>query len=593
MKHQPITSRVAAVRAWMARQSLDAVIIPSTDPHQSEYPPERYRGRAWITGFTGSAGTAVVTTDDAGLWTDSRYFLEAERAIADTPFSLHRLHTPGTRDVPQWLAETLPSGSRVGIDPRTITCADARHLSSTLTAAGTELIAIEDPLIEAWEDRPGLPGEPVWVLESSYTGETAQARLERVRSAVREQGGAAHIVATLDDIAWILNLRGTDVAYNPVFLAYLTVTATETTLYTDAQRISSDVAEHLARCGVTLAPYESFESACASLPGPVLLDPSRVSWAISEATGSTPVLEQPQPSVMMKAVKNAVEQEHIRAAMVRDGLAMVRFLAWLEREVAAGSALNEGSVAEKLQQIRAEDPLYRGDSFNYISGFGANGAIVHYAYDPDAPAPFEQNGVYLVDSGGQYRDGTTDITRTVAIGTPPETARRDFTRVLQGHIALATLHFAAGVCGRDIDAFARAPMWRDGANYGHGTGHGVGFALNVHEGPQRIAPNGSDAPLVAGMLISNEPGLYRPGQWGIRIENLVLVQPAGTTEFGEFFAFETVTLCPIDRRLILTELLSAEERTWIDAYHARVREQLAPALSDRDRAWLDAATAPL
>ena len=591
--------RLTKLRNWISTDRVDAVIIPSTDPHQSEYPPAHHRVREWISGFKGSAGTVVVTTTAAGLWTDSRYFLEAETVLAGTGIELHRLHTPGVRDYPDWIIDHLSNDTPanrwnpavIAVDSRVVSMAAYRALESKVRSIGASLIDLKDAIDTVWRDRPALPVEPIFRVPAAIAGEDANSKIDGVRRSLGDHRCTTHIISTLDDIAWTLNLRGRDDPYNPVFLAYLVVGSDAVTLYTDPRRIDSAISEYLASRKIELAPYERFLSDLPSLGGPILLDPRRTSRAVAQRC-SAAVVEATQPATVAKAHKNAAELSNLRDAMRSDGVAMVQFLSWLDGRVADGAPLDELSAAAALRSRRAAIAGYISDSFNYISGFNANGALVHYAADERSNATFTPPGVYLIDSGGQYTNGTTDITRTVAIGPPPDEARRDFTLVLKGMIALSTLLIPEGTAGHEIDAIARAALWRDGKNYGHGTGHGVGFFLNVHEGPQRIAPTASDWPLEPGMIVSNEPGLYRPGKWGIRIENILAVTTDSETEFGRFLSFETLTLCPIDRRMIEPALLTAEERDWVNRYHARVGEQLSPALETKEHDWLAEATAP-
>ncbi|TVR74241.1 MAG: aminopeptidase P family protein [Spirochaetaceae bacterium] len=597
------------LRIWMNREGLDAFIVPSSDPHQGEYVPLRYQTRAYISGFTGSAGTVVITATEAGLWTDFRYFLEAAAAVEDSPFVLHRQNTPGTSDYPQWLSERLEAGDTVGFDGSMATEAWYDSVRRILGDRGVLLKSTADPFEDLWPDRPDLPAAPVESLDVRFTGESAHARITRIRRELRRHDARAHVVSTLDDIAWILNLRGNDVEFNPVFLAYLLIPEAEPArLYTEPTRLRPDALTALKAADVEVREYERFPEELESFPGPVMIDPDRTSHAVAQTLGSRLLRVQPQPSTVFKARKNTTEIRCLKTAHERDGVAMVRFLAWLDRTAREGSAQDELTLASKLREFRAADPAYVSDSFAYVSGLNGNGAIVHYSTTRESAAKLEQPAIYLTDSGAQYRDGTTDITRTVAIDATGGAAvvdrfpevREDFTLILKGHIALARLIFPVDKPGREIDAIARVPLWARFRNYGHGTGHGVGYFLNVHEGPQKIAPGGPDYPLEAGMLCSNEPGLYRTGLYGIRTENLVLVQhasdpsnPEETPPFGEFLSFETISLCPIDRRLVDPSLLTAEERAWVDRYHRRVREALGEFLSREDREWLEGATAPL
>lgn len=618
MRAMTAGERIAPLRRALASSGLAAIIVPSADPHQSEYPPERYRSRAYLSGFDGSAGTLVVMIPGgdggavqpaAGLWTDSRYYVAAAKALEGSGIDLYRSGLPGVPEYPAWLAGNLPRGARVGVDARMITIRQYREIATRLARREIRLVAIEDPLDEVWPGRPALPAEPVWPLQTASAGEEVTQKIQRLRSAMDDEGAQVHVLTSLDDIAWLLNLRGSDVPYNPVFIAWMIVTAEEVTLYTDASRLTSDARASLGAAGVSLLPYAQFDvelTRLASASTSILVDPERTSRAIYDALianaaetagggGRPRIVESPQPTTLMKARKNAVELANLRQAMIRDGRGMVRFLAWLDQRSAAQKSppLDEESAARRLQAIRREDERYVSDSFNYISGWGPNGAVVHYAHDPSHPAVFGDRGLYLIDSGGQYRDGTTDITRTIAVGTPSEQEKEDFTLVLKGHIALARLHFPAGTAGRDIDVVARAHLWSHHRNYGHGTGHGVGFVLNVHEGPQKIAPGNSATPLEPGMVISNEPGLYRDGEYGIRTENLMVVRPAGSDGFGDFLAFETITLCPIDLRLVDAGLLDAGEREWINEYHRIVREELTEGLDEEAQAWLEKVTRPL
>ncbi|MFA7566168.1 MAG: aminopeptidase P family protein [Alkalispirochaeta sp.] len=601
-----VKERVENLREWMATQDVDAVIVPSADPHQSEYPPEHHRTRAWISGFAGSAGTVVITNDTAGLWTDSRYFLEAERIVSTTGFQLFRLHTTGTPNHVDWITDTVPENGTIAVDMRTVTVQDVRELHRAGRRKKINVTDAGDLFDTIWKKRPSLPDSPLYLLPAETAGEGATEKITRIRRTMKEHGAATHVVGTLDDIAWILNLRGSDVPYNPVFLAYLIISNDGTTLYTDSTRVSGEIREYLASLGVAIREYQSFFADIPSLSGPTLIDPQRLSEAVASTWSEDSRVEAVQPSTAMKARKNETELNALRQAMRADGAAMVKFLRWFDERVsgeagAGENRIDELSAAARLREFRRQIPDYIGDSFNYISGFNGNGAIVHYSADEESNADIIAPGVFLIDSGGQYRNGTTDITRTIPVGTAPAKAIRDFTLVLKGMIALATAVFPTGTSGRDIDAIARTPLWKEHLNYGHGTGHGVGFCLNVHEGPQRIAPAAQDWPLEPGMVVSDEPGLYRRDRWGIRIENLLTVIPARPpsnsgdgalrNDFGTFLAFETLTLAPIDRRMIDTELLSAAERQWLNDYHRRVRSELTDLLGDpADRQWLKNAT---
>jgi Xaa-Pro aminopeptidase len=579
----------------MREAELTAYVIPSSDPHQSEYPPEHWKSRQWISGFEGSAGTVVVTLERAGLWTDSRYYLEAEECLAGTPIELFRAGQPEVPQYIDWLSRTLPAGSRVGFDAMVLSLETARSLERGLAPAGIESVPSEDLIEPVWEDRPALPDAAAELVEEHMFGESRGAKLARVRAAVNELDAEAHLIATLDDIAWTLNLRGKDVPYNPVVLAYLAVEEKGAVLFMDPAKLSEYDRSALRREGVTLQDYDAVWSYLSRLPQErsVLYDPQRVSAGLAHALPPHVVpVERQNPSVALKARKNRVELEHLRACMISDGVAMCEFLHWLETTAPQGG-LTELDAARRLGEFRAARPAFVNASFETIAGYGAHGAIVHYRVTDDSNARLEPGSLLLLDSGGQYRNGTTDITRTVPIGVPNGEMRRDFTLVLRAHIALATTRFPTGTSGHQLDAIPRRPMWDAGINYGHGTGHGVGFFLNVHEGPQRISAMPNTVALEPGMVISNEPGLYRAGRYGIRIENLVAVREEETTDFGTFLAFETLTLCPIDRELIETAMLSSGERDWIDSYHGTVWERLEGELAGDMRDWLEKKTRPL
>ncbi|MFP4644923.1 MAG: aminopeptidase P family protein [Spirochaetales bacterium] len=598
-------NRIAALRRVLEREGLAAWVAFDADPHGSEYVAERFRARSWLSGFRGSAGTLVVTADNAGLWTDSRYYLEAEEALAGTEITLFRSGLPEVPDYPAWLAGTLAGsgstggeGLKVGVDSACTSLAEFRRLRDILAASGVEVVAGGDLLDSVWEDRPGMPQEAVRDLSADFTGEPREARLERVRARLRNRGASALLLSSLDDIAWVLNLRGADVPYNPVFLSFLLIGRDSATLFVDPAKLDDDLRAALEAARVSVQAYAAVFDAAASLSAEegacVLLSPDKTSVALRDAIPeSAAVKEEPDVTTTMKARKSETEVSGVRNAMRRDGRAMVRFLRWLEAAVAdargQAPAVTEQSAAETLHSFRAEEEYFAGPSFPTISAFAGHGAIVHYSVNEESNVELGE-GMYLVDSGGQYLDGTTDITRTVWFGDPPPAAREDFTLVLKAHIALATVRYPKGTTGTSLDAVARDPLWRHGRTYGHGTGHGVGCYLNVHEGPQRLAPKPSTVALEPGMISSNEPGLYRAGNYGVRIENLVLTIRDGETDFGAFYAFETLTLCPIDTRLVEPSLLSEAELDWLNAYHRRVYEELSPMLEQADRAWLEART---
>ena len=608
-----IPERIEALRTRMRAHDLSAYIIPSSDPHQSEYPPDRWRSRQWISGFEGSAGTVVITLDEAGLWTDSRYYLEAEQTLRGTPITLFRA---GQAHVPQyveWLSKNIPAGGRVGFDSSVLALETTRSLRRGLAGANIEVVASDDLLDPIWDDRPPLPDAPAELLDEHVFGETRSEKLTRIRAAMQDIGADTHLVATLDDIAWILNVRGGDVPFNPVVLAYLAVEEERAMLFFDPAKLSEQDRSALTADGVLLRDYDAVWSYLGSLPSAstLLYDPRGVSTRLDEVLpdGVTRV-ERRNPSTDFKARKNATEIDHLRACMTSDGVAMAEFLYWLDTRTAetagvagaaktAGAAettegtLTELDAARKLDETRAGRPGFVNPSFETIAGYGEHGAIIHYRVTPESSAALAPGGVLLLDSGGQYRNGTTDITRTVPIGTVGSDIRKDFTLVLKAHIALAMTVFPTGTSGHQLDAIPRRPMWQHGVNYGHGTGHGVGFFLNVHEGPQRISAMPNNVALEPGMVVSNEPGLYREGRYGIRIENLVVVGEDRSTDFGHFLKFETLTLSPIDRELIDASMLTAEERAWVDSYHAMVWERVGGELTGPVREWLRAKTLPL
>lgn len=589
---------LSPLREWMRERTLDAFIVPSADPHLSEYVPDHFKCRGAISGFSGSAGTVVVTNDWAGLWTDGRYFLEAARALAGSPIALMKMTGREEDTYSAWLGSNAQDGWRVGVDGRLVSSEDFRSLATRLRRHGAELVAADDPFAAIWRGRPALPASEIWPVDPDVSGFTRSETLARVRGALNAHGAATAIISTLDDVAWTLNSRGFDVAYNPVFLAHLAVTRTGAIVWTEGERIPPTLLAAWRADGIEVRPYDAFSRDVPTLPSPLLLDPSRLSQATFQLRREADIVEADVPTVMMKACKNGRQQDLIRETMAYDGVAVVRALWWVADRVAAGEPVDEFDLATRLHELRARHSAFLGDSFETIAGSGPNGAVIHYAADPKTARTIGVGDVVLLDSGGHYRTGTTDITRTVAIGAVDSVVVRDYTRVLKGHIALARLVFPAGASGRDIDAVARAPIWTDGINYAHGTGHGVGFLLNVHEGPARIAPAAAAVPLEEGMLISNEPGIYREGAWGIRLENLVLVQRAGRHPDGDdgvrFLAFETVTLCPFDRSLIDVAALTDPERVWLDAYHQRVCARLEPLLEDDgERERLGAMCAPL
>lgn len=586
-----VREKIAALQAALEQSKLDAYVIPSSDPHISEYPPAHWAARAWVSGFDGSAGTVVVTRDRAGLWTDSRYFIAAEQALAGTPFELFREGMPGVPSFSAWLAGELDDGASVGFDASVVSLATLRALEQEF-GQKVDVVPGEDLLDAVWSDRPALPSEPLFPHDLRFAGSSRGEKLGLLRKRIERLGATDHVIATLDDIAWLLNLRGSDVPYNPVFVAYLLVSTEEATLFVDDGKVDPELRHVLEADGVAIAPYSRVWDEIGSLPAGrrILISPEQINVRLyQDIPAHCERVEALNPTSWMKARKNASELDSLSDVMTRDGAAMVEFLSWLTGAVASGEQVDELRAEQELRAFRARDEQFVSESFRTISAYRGHGAIVHYSASEASSAVLEQAGVYLLDSGGQYRDGTTDITRTIALGTPSDEQKHEFTLVLKAHISLATARFPVGTTGVALDAIARDRLWREGFNYGHGTGHGVGFFLNVHEGPQRVATRRSDVPLEAGMLVSNEPGLYRADQYGIRIENLISVEEDVKNDFGSFLCFRTLTLCPIDRTLISTKLLTAQEIDWLNRYHREVRERLRGRLSETAAHWLDEA----
>ena len=587
-----IKERLALLRQELQRERLSAYIFPTADPHQSEYTADHWKGREWISGFNGSAGTAVVTLTSAALWTDSRYFIAAAEQLEGTEFQLMKLKVDGTPTIAEWLGKELTDATdkSVGIDGMTASIATVEELIGDLRQQGGLMLQTNfDVLARIWNNRPFIPLNPIEIQPLALTGEDAQSKLTRIRKALREQHADGMLMAQLDDIAWTLNLRGSDVHCNPVFVSYLLIASQRVTLYINKEKVTADVQRYLADNGIEVAPYEDVAKGLRDyFEYNILLDPDEVNYTLMKAV-KREVVRGTSPVPLMKAVKTEAEQEGFRKAMVRDGVAMVRFLKWLEEN----PQQTEVSVADKLETLRSEQPLYKGLSFDTIAGYEAHGAIVHYEATAETDVPLEQKGFLLLDSGAQYQDGTTDITRTIAMGPLTDEQKKVYTLVLKGHIDLQMLRFPDGATGTQLDAIARQPLWQHGLNFLHGTGHGVGSYLNVHEGPHQIRMEWKPAKLRAGMTVTDEPGIYLEGRFGVRIENTLLVVPAGETECGKFLGFETLTLCPIDVKPIIVEMLTADERQWLNDYHAMVFNRLKNSLNGEEKAWLAVATAPI
>ena len=590
---EEIAQRLSNLREIMQREHLDAFIFPSTDPHNSEYVPDRWKGREWISGFNGSAGTAVVTMHAAALWTDSRYFIAAEQQLAGTEFVLMRERVAGTPTISEWLGKVLSdiNGATVGVDGMVNTAADVEALISDLRQLGGITVRTNfDPLAVIWTNQPPIPVTPIEVHSLEYAGESTTSKLSRIRMALRSLHADGMLVSALDDIAWTLNLRGSDVHCNPVFVSYLLIDTKTTTLFINDEKLTPDVKTYLTAQGVQTAPYNHIKDAHRNYDEyNILLDPNVISYTLFKQVRTQEVVRASSPIPAMKAIKNETEVEGFRRAMIRDGVALVKFLRWLQTAVTKGQE-TEISVAEKLTALRAEQPLFRGISFDTIAGYEAHGAIVHYEATPETDAPLKPHGFLLLDSGAQYQDGTTDITRTIALGELTEEQREVYTLVLKGHIQLELAKFPSGASGTQIDALAREAMWRKGFNFLHGTGHGVGSFLNVHEGPHQIRMEYRPAPLLPFMTVTDEPGLYLEGKFGVRIENILLIKPYMTTAFGEFLQMEPLTLCPIDTAPIVREMLLNEEVDWLNGYHQYVFDKLSPYLLGADFDWLRAAT---
>ena len=591
-----INQRLASLREVMKREHLAAFIFPSTDAHQSEYVADHWLGRAWISGFNGSAGTAVVTMTSAALWTDSRYFLAAEELLQGTEFQLMKLKIPGTPSIAEWLGKELAdvSSPEVGLDGWVNSYAATSGLISDLRKAGGITVRTNlDPLAEIWKDRPSIPENPVEIQPLEYAGEDASSKIQRIRKALRTYHADGMLVSALDDIAWTLNLRGTDVHCNPVFVGYLLIASDKVSLFVDEAKVSAEVRAYLEAHGVSLYNYNKVEDGLKAYSEyNILLDGNETSYYLWKTVKCQEIVAKTSPIPAMKAVKSEAEIAGYRRAMLRDGVAMVKFLKWLVPAVEAGGQ-TEMSIDRKLTSLRAEQDLFRDISFDTIAGYQAHGAIVHYEASPETDAPLKPEGFLLLDSGAQYQDGTTDITRTIALGPVTEEMKHIYTLVLKGHIQLELAKFPDGASGTQLDALARESMWREGLNFLHGTGHGVGSYLNVHEGPHQVRMEYMPAPLRAGMTVTDEPGLYLAGKFGVRIENTLLIKDYMESDFGKFLQMESLTLCPIDTAPIDVDMLLPEELDWLNSYHAEVYAKLAPYLDEEEQIWLKNATKPI
>lgn len=598
MNKQAIHERIANLRSTLAAQDLTAIIVPSADPHLSEYLPEYWQARLWLSGFTGSVGTLVVTADFAGLWTDSRYWVHAADQLEGTGITLEKL-APGQPNHIDWLAEHLQEGDSVAVDGNVLSIAEQDRLLNAFDANDITLITERDVLTEIWTDRPALPAAKLYTHDEQFLAQSATSKLAAVREGMAEAGATHHLLSSLDDIAWLTNLRGADVDYNPVFLSHILIDADKATLFVDTNKVSEDITQSLKDSGITLADYSAVQEALSELTPDdlLLLDPSKVAvGTLSKIADDVGFIEQMAPSTLLKSVKSDADIDHVREAMRQDGAALAEFFATFEQRLAAGERLSELDVDSMLIDVRSRQPHYVSPSFPTIAGFNENGALPHYRATPEKFSYLDvaegEGGLLLIDSGAQYQNGTTDITRVVGIGQVTAEHKRDFTIVLKAHIALARAHFPDGIASPLIDAICRAPLWQAQMDYGHGTGHGVGYFLNVHEGPQVIAYSAStpkERAMKEGMISSNEPGLYREGKWGIRIENLVVNTPVAKpteTEFGDFLNFETITYCPIDTRLIEPSLLDQTEIDWLNDYHSQVFAELKDRVEGSALEWL-------
>ena len=592
-----IKNKLAALRAEMKAHQLSAFIVPSTDPHSGEYVPEHWESRKWISGFTGSAGTAVITLTDAGLWTDSRYFIQAEEQLAGTGIRLFKDRLPETPSIGEWLGSVLKAGDKVGIDGWVNSHQEALGLRNELKTKGLRLETMTEDIFDTlWTDRPSLPQTPVFILDETRTGASCSEKIGRIQEAIAKNGVSAIILSALDEIAWTLNLRGNDVHCNPVFISYLLIAKKGYTLYILEEKITDEVRTYLEGHQVVIKPYsalaEDLRTFDSKREGVLQISPLANEALYDLSTRYAETIVAPSPVTLMKAVKNETEQAGFRKAMERDGVALVKFLRWLEEAVPAGNE-SEVSIDQKLYQLRAEQADFRGISFDTIAGYKEHAAIVHYEATPETDIPLKPEGLLLLDSGAQYLDGTTDITRTIALGPLTEEEKTDYTLVLKGHLHLQNAHFPAGTCGTQLDVLARSAMWKCGINYMHGTGHGIGHFLCVHEGPHQVRMNHVPTLLEPGMILTDEPGIYKAGRHGIRIENTLLIVPAQETEFGKFYKFEPLTLCPIDKKAIVMEIMTDEELTWLNEYHQMVYDRLCPLLDKEEQTWLKEATTPI
>ena len=592
-----IPERIAALREAMKQHKIDAYIIPTSDPHMSEYPADCWKYREWISGFTGSAGTVIITADKAGLWTDSRYFLQASTQLEGTGIELFKMMLPETPTIPEFLTHELKEGQTVGLNGEIYSLADARSLEKALAEKEIKLNTNASLIDPIWKERPAIPEAPMFEMPIELSGKSTEDKLIDINKMLHKAGADCTILSALDEVAWTFNIRGTDVAYNPVVISYAFVSEKESVLFVNPKKIPAEIAEHLKKEGVTLADYGMLATFLSRLPEQtrVFIDSKRTNVAIYNALPKSSILiEGISPANHLKSIKNETEIKGFRNAVLKDGIAMTKFYFWLEKMLKAGEKVTELSAAAKLTALRSEQPQYVMDSFASISSYGPHGAVVHYSPTPETDTELKTDSLYLLDSGAQYLDGTTDITRTIALcDEPSEQMKKDFTRALKGTIGIAKCKFPAGIRGCLIDAFARKALWDAGINYLHGTCHGIGHCLNVHEGPQSIRMEENPVILEPGMVMSDEPAMYRPGEYGIRTENMILIREDSETEFGKFLGFETLTLCYIDTKLVIPSMLSVREHAWLNKYHQMVYDLVSPHLTEEEKAWLKEKTAEI
>ncbi|MDC1067959.1 aminopeptidase P family protein [Candidatus Kapabacteria bacterium] len=577
--------KLISLRKLMKTNKLDAYIIPSTDPHISEYVPEKYKSREWVSGFSGSVATLVITQDHAGLWTDGRYFLQAEKQLSSSEFVLHKLGVPGHKDYPEWLNNHLPENSTVGLDGFVFSTALVENLKENFSLKSISIDSNQDLINDLWLDRPELPKNKIFIHNDKYSGQTVSDKIKNIRSGLKSKNCDSTIICSLDDIAWILNLRGRDIPFNPVVVSFLIITSDSVSFFIDSEKLTDEITKYLKINNIDTFNYKDVESHILSLNNNnILIDPVRSNFRLFDLIPSTSnVVKKQNISTLLKSIKNEIEIEGMKKAMEFDLIAMIKFQFWLEKSF---TSLTEIEAAKKLNELRAKNNTFYGDSFNYISGMGENGAIIHYSPNESSNAKLTDETFYLMDSGGQYYEGTTDITRMYHLGKPSSQEIRDYTLVLKGMINLTLQKFPIGTRGGQLDILARQFLWNNALDYNHGTGHGVGCFMNVHEGPQNIRKEHNPTELVEGMILSNEPGVYRASEYGIRIENLILVKKITDSKFNEFLGFETLTLCPIELKTVDRNLLSNDEINWLNNYHQLVYETAQNSLDDETKEWL-------